>query len=47
MNSGQALPLDVTTEYFRVISAFASDALAPEEVGKAMQAFIASRSCAT
>lgn len=43
MNGDQAFPLDVTTEYFRVINEVASDALAPEEAGKAMQTFIAGR----
>ena len=43
MNGDQAFPLDVTTEYFRVINEVASDSLAPEEAGKAMQTFIAGR----
>jgi raffinose/stachyose/melibiose transport system substrate-binding protein len=43
INGDQAFPLDVTTEYFRVINEVASDVLAPEEAGAAMQAFIASR----
>lgn len=43
MNGDQAFPLDVTTEYWRVINEVASDAMAPEEAGKAMQTFIAGR----
>jgi raffinose/stachyose/melibiose transport system substrate-binding protein len=43
MNGDQAFPLDVTTEYWRIINEVASDALAPEEAGKAMQTFIAGR----
>lgn len=43
MNGDQAFPLDVTTEYWRVINEVASDSLAPEEAGTAMQTFIASR----
>lgn len=43
MNGDQAFPLDVTTEYFRVINEVASDAMTPEDAGKAMQTFIAGR----
>lgn len=43
VNGDQAFPLDVTTEYFRVINEVASDTLAPDQASAAMQAFIASR----
>ncbi|MGQ0563530.1 MAG: ABC transporter substrate-binding protein [Gemmobacter sp.] len=43
VNGDQAFPLDVTTEFFRVINEVASDALAPEDAAKAMQTFIAGR----
>jgi len=43
VNGDQAFPLDVTTEYFRVINEVASDVLPPEQAGAALQAFIASR----
>lgn len=43
VNGDQAFPLDVTTEYFRVINEVASDTLAPEEAPAAMQTFIANR----
>lgn len=43
MNGDQAFPLDVTTEYFRIINEVASDALAPADAGKTMQTFIAAR----
>ena len=43
VNGDQAFPLDLTTEYFRIINEVASDTLAPEEAGAAMQTFIASR----
>lgn len=43
MNGDQAFPLDVTTEYFRVINEVASNGLAPEEAAGTMQAFIANR----
>lgn len=43
MNGDQSFPLDVTTEYFRVINEVASDALTPEDAGKAMQTFITNR----
>lgn len=44
MNGDQAFPLDVTTEYFRVINEVASGNVRPEDAGKAMQSFIANRS---
>jgi raffinose/stachyose/melibiose transport system substrate-binding protein len=43
MNGDQAFPLDVTTEYFRVINEVASGNIKPEDAGKAMQTFIANR----
>jgi raffinose/stachyose/melibiose transport system substrate-binding protein len=43
MNGDQAFPLDVTTEYFRVINEVASGNMKPEDAGKAMQTFIANR----
>jgi raffinose/stachyose/melibiose transport system substrate-binding protein len=39
----QAFPLDVNTEFWRVINEVASDNLAPEEAAGAMQTFIANR----
>ncbi len=43
MNGDQAFPLDVTTEYFRVINEVASGNIKPEDASKAMQSFIANR----
>ncbi|MBX5294717.1 extracellular solute-binding protein [Rhizobium sp. NLR15a] len=43
MNGDQAFPLNVTTEYFRVINEVASGNIKPEDAGKAMQTFIANR----
>lgn len=43
MNGDQAFPLDVTTEYFRVINEVASGNIKPEDAGKAMQSFIANK----
>jgi raffinose/stachyose/melibiose transport system substrate-binding protein len=43
MNGDQAFPLDVTTEYFRVINEVASGNLKADEAAKAMQTFIANR----
>lgn len=43
VNGDQAFPLDVTTEYFRVINEVASDILPPTEAAGAMQTFIANR----
>jgi raffinose/stachyose/melibiose transport system substrate-binding protein len=43
VNGDQALPLDVTTEYFRVINEVASDHLDPKAAASAMQKFIAAR----
>lgn len=40
MNGDQAFPLDVTTEYFRVINEVASGNLAPADAGGQLQAFI-------
>jgi raffinose/stachyose/melibiose transport system substrate-binding protein len=44
VNGDQAFPLDVTTEYWRVINEVASDHLAPEKAGAELQKFIAHRS---
>ncbi len=43
MNGDQAFPLDVTTEYFRVINEVASNNIKPEDAGATMQKFISSR----
>jgi raffinose/stachyose/melibiose transport system substrate-binding protein len=43
MNGDQAFPLDVTTEYFRVINEVASGNIKPEDAGKTLQTFIANR----
>jgi raffinose/stachyose/melibiose transport system substrate-binding protein len=43
MNGDQAFPLDVTTEYFRVINDVASGSIEPAAAAKQMQAFIAGR----
>jgi raffinose/stachyose/melibiose transport system substrate-binding protein len=42
VNGDQALPLTVTTEYWRIINEVASDNLDPKDAGPAMQKFIAS-----
>ena len=44
MNGDQAFPLDVTTEYFRVINDVASGNIEPAEAGKQLQSFIEGRS---
>lgn len=44
MNGDQAFPLDVTTEYFRVINDVASGNVEPAEAGKQLQSFIEGRS---
>jgi raffinose/stachyose/melibiose transport system substrate-binding protein len=43
MNGDQAFPLDVTTEYFRVINEVASGNIKPEDAGKVMQTFISNK----
>jgi raffinose/stachyose/melibiose transport system substrate-binding protein len=43
VNGDQAFPLDVTTEYFRVINEVASDHLDPKAAGGQLQKFIADR----
>jgi raffinose/stachyose/melibiose transport system substrate-binding protein len=43
VNGDQAFPLDVTTEYFRVINEVASDNLDPAAAGAELQKFIANR----
>ncbi|WP_131194850.1 extracellular solute-binding protein [Lichenihabitans psoromatis] len=42
-NGDQAFPIDVTTEYWRLINKVASDDLAPDQAAKDMQSFIAGR----
>ncbi|MAM12048.1 MAG: ABC transporter substrate-binding protein [Rhizobiaceae bacterium] len=44
MNGDQAFPLDVTTEYFRVINDVASGNMDPAEAAEALQIFISNRS---
>lgn len=44
MNGDQAFPLDVTTEYFRVINEVASGNLAPADAATQLQTFIDNRS---
>ena len=44
VNGDQAFPLDVTTEYFRIINEVASDNLEPQAAADAMQTFISKRS---
>jgi len=43
MNGDQAFPLDVTTEYFRVINEAASGNMQPADAAAALQKFIAAR----
>lgn len=43
INGDQGFPLDVTTEYFRVINAVASDSLEPGKAAATLQAFIDKR----
>jgi raffinose/stachyose/melibiose transport system substrate-binding protein len=43
VNGDQAFPLDVTTEYFRVINEVASDHLDPSKAGAELQKFISHR----
>ncbi|MBZ5762361.1 extracellular solute-binding protein [Rhizobium sp. VS19-DR104.2] len=43
VNGDQAFPLDVTTEYFRVINNVASGDIKPEDGGKTLQTFIANK----
>jgi raffinose/stachyose/melibiose transport system substrate-binding protein len=43
MNGDQAFPLEVTTEYFRVINEVVSGNIPPEEAAKQLQTFIDSR----
>jgi len=43
VNGDQAFPLDVTTEYFRVINEVVSDHLDPKAAGGELQKFIAAR----
>jgi len=44
MNGDQAFPLDVTTEYFRVINEVASGNVAPADAAGLLQTFIDNRS---
>jgi len=43
MNGDQAFPLDVTTEYFRVINDVASGNVQPADAAKQLQTFISGR----
>lgn len=43
MNGDQGFPLDVTTEYFRVINEVASGNIVPDEAAKQLQTFIDNR----
>lgn len=43
MNGDQAFPLDVTTEYFRVINEVAGGNMQPNAAGKQLQTFISNR----
>jgi raffinose/stachyose/melibiose transport system substrate-binding protein len=43
INGDQGFPLDVTTEYFRVINGVAGDTLAPEKAPETLQTFIDKR----
>ena len=43
VNGDQAFPLDVTTEYFRIINEIASDNMTSKDAAKAMQTFIDGR----
>lgn len=43
MNGDQACPLDVTTEYFRVINEVASGTSSPKEATDALAPFISNR----
>lgn len=43
MNGDQAFPLDVTTEYFRVVNGVAAGDVEPADAAKQLQAFIAGR----
>jgi len=43
VNGDQGFPLDVTTEYFRIINGVAGNTIAPESAGKTLQAFINNR----
>ena len=44
MNGDQAFPLDVTTEYFRVINEVVAGNIPPAEAAKQLQTFIDRRS---
>jgi raffinose/stachyose/melibiose transport system substrate-binding protein len=44
MNGDQAFPLDVTTEYFRVINDVVAGNIPPAEASKQLQTFIDGRS---
>jgi len=43
INGDQSFPLNVTTEYFRVINAVASDTLDPAKAAMTLQTFIDKR----
>ena len=42
VNGDQAFPLNVTTEYWRIINQVATDTLAPKSAAGELQKFIAS-----
>jgi len=42
-NNDQTFPLDVTTEYWRIMNGVATGSIAPAEAGKQMQSFIKNR----
>jgi raffinose/stachyose/melibiose transport system substrate-binding protein len=43
-NNDQTFPLDVTTEYWRIMNGVATGSIAPKDAGKQMQTFIDNRS---
>lgn len=43
-NNDQTFPLDVTTEYWRIMNGVATGSIAPSDAGKQMQSFISNRS---
>ncbi len=43
-NNDQTLPLDVTTEYWRIMNGVATGSIEPKDAGKQMQQFIGNRS---
>ena len=43
-NNDQTLPLDVTTEYWRIMNGVATGSIAPADAGSQMQTFVKNRS---